>query len=92
MDYCHLGQSDEKDKAAVLVMKDSRSKTTMSMMVPGKGLSAPWVAKRAAKFIDHLGYLETILKCDQEPAIKELQEESVRIRDKKTIPEHSVAL
>ena len=41
---------------------------TWAMLVPRKGTEFPWIAKRAAKFIDQRGHNRVTFRCDNEPA------------------------
>eukprot|EP00973_Karenia_brevis_P093693 12418603-Karenia_brevis.AAC.1 len=45
------------------------------MLVLRKGAQTTFIADRIRKIINEIGYKEVIIKCDQEPAIKELQSE-----------------
>ena len=53
---------------------------TWAMLVPRKGMEFPWIAKRAAKFIDQLGHNRVTLRCDNEPAIEALAREIAQAR------------
>ena len=46
------------------------------MLVPRKGTEFPWIAKRAARFIDQLGHNRVTLRCGTEPAIEALAREN----------------
>ena len=59
----------------VLVIQERRHKMTWAMLVPKKGKEFPWIAKRAAKFIDQLGHNRVTFRYDNEPAIKALARE-----------------
>ena len=74
MDYCFMGQDDEHEKMAILVIVDKRTKTKFSHYVSKKGVSHDWIIGRVIKDIESLGYGKIILKCDQEPALVDLQE------------------
>ena len=53
MDYGFLGETEgEEHVSAVLVISERRHKMTWTMLVPRKGTEFPWIAKRAARFID----------------------------------------
>ena len=56
----------------VIVIKENKYGNTFSMVVPAKGVCRPWVPDRIVKWIDSLGYNKITLKCDGEPAIKDL--------------------
>ena len=44
---------------------------TWAVLVPRKGTEFPWIAKRAAKFIDQPEQKRVTLRCDNEPAAGE---------------------
>ena len=70
MDYGFLGDRESEDRVSpVLVIRERRHKMTWVVLVPRKGTEFPWIAKRAAKFIDQLGHNRVTLRCDNEPAI-----------------------
>ena len=48
---------------------EGRRQNIMSSVALKKGIEEPWTSERVAKFIDLLGYRETALKSDTEPAI-----------------------
>ena len=57
MDYGFFGERETEEQVSpVLVIREGRHKTTWAMLVPRKGAEFPWIAKRAAKFIDQLGH------------------------------------
>ena len=49
-------------------------------LVPRKGTEFPWIAKRAAKFIEQFGHNRVTLRCDNEPAIEALAREIAQAR------------
>ena len=61
----------------------------MAMLVPRKGTEFPWIAKRAARFIDQLGHNRVTLRYDTEPAIEALAREIGQARQEgsQTVPE-----
>ena len=62
---------------------------TWAMLVRRKGTEFPWIAKRAAKFIDQLGHNRVTLRSDNEPAIEALAREIAQARQdgSQTVPE-----
>ena len=62
---------------------------TWMMLVPNKENEFAWIARRAAKFIDWLGYNKVTLRCDSEPAIEALAKEIAQARQEgsQTVPE-----
>ena len=68
MDYGFLGEKESEEQVTlVLVIRERRHTKTWAMLVPRKGTEFPWIAKRAAKFIDLLGHNKATLRCDNEP-------------------------
>ena len=59
------------------------------MLFPRKGTEFPWIAKRAARFIDQHGHNRVTLRCDNEPAIEALAREIGQARQEgsQTVPE-----
>ena len=72
-----------------MVIRERRHKITWTMLVPRKGTEFPWIAKRAAKFIDQLGLNRVTLGCDNEPAVEALAREIAQARQegRQTVPE-----
>ena len=68
MDYGFLGERETE-------IWERRHEMSWAMLVPRKGTEFPWIAKRAAKFIDQLGHNRVTLSCDNEPAIEALASE-----------------
>ena len=79
MDYGFHGER-VSEETLVLVIRERRHKMTWAMLVPRKGTEFPWIAKRAAKFIDQLGHDRVTLRCDNEPAIEALAREIAQTR------------
>ena len=77
-DYGFLGAQGEEETVAIQVARDSRTKMLFAHVVPRKGLTHEHGAEDMIKDIKKLGYLEVILKCDGEPALKSVQEEGGR--------------
>ena len=80
MDYCFpRGTKDGAPK--VLALRSRKDGTTLSLVVPKKGLPEEWVAARVAKAIEDIGLkdFKIITKSDGEPAMKTLREAVSRI-------------
>ena len=62
---------------------------TWAILVPRKGTEFPWIAKRAAKFIEQLGHNRVTLRCDNERTIETLVREIAQARQEgnQTVPE-----
>ena len=70
MDHGVLGERDTEERMPpVLVIRERRHNMTWAMLIPRKGAVFPWIAKRAAKFVDHN---RVTIRCDNEPAIDAL--------------------
>ena len=50
-------------------VKEDKHPNFMGSVVLKKGIEEPWALERVLRFIDSLGYLETTLQSDAEPAI-----------------------
>ena len=90
MDHGFLGDGDSEDRVSpVIVIRERRHKMRWAMLVPRKGTEFPWIAKRAAKFIDQLGHNRVTLRSDNEPAIEALAREIAQARQdgSQTVPE-----
>ena len=62
MDYCFMGSNTLKDSsnpklATILVVKDKETKMIMGTVVPKKGTTHEFVAKRVIAFIDDLRFI-----------------------------------
>ena len=86
MDYGFLGERESEEH---VVIRERRHKMTWAMLVPRKGTEFPWIAKRAARFIDQLGHNRVTLRCDSEPPIEALAREIGQARQEgsQTVPE-----
>lgn len=97
IDYGYLHDGDQGEGGsrpggtAVLFGIEAVTGLCLAMMVPGKGLSVPWVAKRIAAWIDRLGSTRAVVKADNEPAITALVDEVRRQRadGSITVPDNS---
>ena len=75
-DYGFFGERESEEQVSlVLVIRERRHKMTWTMLVSGMGTEFPWIAKRAARFIDQLGQNRVTLRCDTEPATGALARE-----------------
>ena len=90
MDHGFLGERESEEQVSpALVIREKRHKMTWAMLVPRKGTEFPWIAKRAARFIDQLGHNRATLRCHNEPAIEALAREIAQARQEgsQTVPE-----
>ena len=73
MDYGFLGERESEEQVTLVLVIRARSlKMTWAMLVSSKGTAFPWIAKRAARFIDQLGHNKITLRCDSELATEAL--------------------
>ena len=83
VDYCFMGTNeDDKEKLlTILVAKERDSGMMMSTIVPKKGSTGEFAAKRLNEFLKEVGceFHSVILKSDQEPALQALLEDVRRI-------------
>ena len=89
-DYGFFGERESEEQVSlVLVIHERTHKMTWAMLVPRTGTEFPWIAKRAAKFIDQLGNNRVTLRCDNELAIEALARELAQARQEgsQTVPE-----
>ena len=57
MDCGFLGERESEEQLALVpFFRERRLMMPWAMLVPRKGTEFPWVAKRAARFIDQLGH------------------------------------
>ena len=92
MDYAFMNSKDDDDSKAtpILVIKCSESGAICSHLVPQKGTAHEWIVDRVIAVLENLGYgkRKVIIKCDQEPAIVDLQKKIIKKREN-VIPENS---
>ena len=62
-------QTIPEESVTCIAVKEDRHQNIMSSVVLKKGIEQPWASERVARFINSLGYKETTLKSDTEPAI-----------------------
>ena len=90
MDYGFLGERESEEQVnPMVVSRERRHKITWAMLVPRKGTEFPWLAKRAAEFIDQLGHNRVTLRCDNEPALEACARQIAQARQegRQTVPE-----
>lgn len=88
-DYCFMGREEEDETIAIQVMKDTRSKAWFAHVVPKKGIGHEHGVTMALEDILLMGYKKIILKCDNEPALKQVQHAVRDQREDETICENS---
>ena len=83
MDYCFMGSETSVDKVlTILVARDRDSRMTCSTVVPRKGTTGSFAAKRINAFINEMGceFVDVTIKSDQEPAIVALVDDIKKLR------------
>jgi hypothetical protein len=82
VDYCFMGTAAVDKTRAILVAKQPGTKYLMASVMPLKGASHEFPAKRLCAFLRELGleHNDVVLKSDQEPAIGGLLNEVVKKR------------
>ena len=89
-DYGFFGGKEDEETLAVQVARDRRTQMIFANVVPRKGMIHEHGAQSMVDDLAKLGYQEIILKCDGEPALKNVQAEVQRRRAAQTILENSV--
>ena len=82
VDYCFMGSKTDVTTRCIVVAKDCSSKIVMASVVPVKGSSHEFPAKRINAFVRELGLeaQDLVLRSDQEPALQDLLAEVDRRR------------
>ena len=77
VDYCFMGSKADTTTKCIVVAKDYDSKSIMASIVPTKGGSHDYPAKRINAFIRELGLeaQDVVFRSDQEPALQDLLRE-----------------
>ena len=82
LDYCFMSSGgDDTSVLTILVAKERDTGMTCSTVVPRKGATGEFAAKRIVAFIREIGceFVTVIVKSDQEPAIQALIEDVRRM-------------
>ena len=74
VDHCFMGSKGDATPRCIVVAKEYESKSVMASVVPVKGPSNEFPAKRITAFIRELGLenQDFVLRSDQEPALPDL--------------------
>ena len=94
MDFCFMGEEKDSTKLTILVVRERRTRMTMSSVTPTKG-DNEFLAKRLMAFLREIGADkgDIVVKTDQEPAMLALLNELARHRAAagggRVVPEHS---
>ena len=89
--YCFPGDA-QGQKLTTLVGKERRTSIQMATVVPTEGSSGQFAVEKAERFFKECGAgaEKTLIKSDQEPAIKVFVEDVIKVRgDASTIVEWS---
>ena len=89
MDYMYMQKAGEDGTKPILVIKDSNLKMLYAMVVNKKGAGSKGIIEKVTKIVKSFVYHTCILRTDQEPAMKEMQEElrKTKSEDLKFIPD-----
>ena len=88
-DYCFLATNDAKTTIPIQVMLDTRTQMIFGHVVPRKGMMDAHGCNEMCNDLEKLGYSEIILKCDEEPALINIQNTVAARRQRKTVCENS---
>jgi hypothetical protein len=82
VDYCFMGGMEDQKTKVIVVAKDRATRMVMSSVVPLKGASHEFPARRIRAFVKELGmeHVALTLKGDQEPALRDLMHAVARVR------------
>ena len=75
IDYMYMTSRDADSSNPIVVIKDSEKGGVWAFMALKKGSENTHIAERIAKTINFMGYPKCAIRCDQEPAMRELQKE-----------------
>ena len=77
LDYCFMGSKEDAATKCIVVAKDYDSKSVMASVVPVKGSSNEFPARRINAFVRELGLegQDLVLRSDQEAALQDLLRE-----------------
>eukprot|EP00973_Karenia_brevis_P096202 12431137-Karenia_brevis.AAC.1 len=75
IDYMFMTSRDAEKSNPIIVIKDSKNDGVWAFMALRKGSTNTYIAERIAKVINFMGYKKCTIRCDQEPAMKDLQKE-----------------
>jgi hypothetical protein len=87
MDYAFVRRQDETQTMTVLIMKDRESRAVRAWTMRNKGVCFEEAAARAVEGIKGFGHTNKILvKVDNEPALKALRDEVIKLLGQQAIP------
>eukprot|EP00973_Karenia_brevis_P021534 2959621-Karenia_brevis.AAC.2 len=75
IDYMYMTNREAAKSNPIAVVKDVKKEGVWAFMALKKGSGGTYIASRIARAINFMGYKKCAIKCDQEPAIKDLQKE-----------------
>ena len=90
-DYGFLGTKGETETQAVQIERDRRTQMLFAHHVPRKGMASEHGARMLCQDLDTMGYKQLILKCDNEPALVNVQVEVKKVSPQDVILENSPA-
>ena len=87
MDYAFVRRHDETQNMTILIMKDRESRAVRAWTMRNKGVCFEEAAARAVEGIKGFGHTNKILvKVDNEPALKALRDEVIKLLGQQAIP------
>jgi hypothetical protein len=87
MDYAFVRRQDETQTMTVLILKDRESRAVRAWTMRNKGVCFEEAAFRAMEGIKAFGHTNKILvKVDNEPALKALRDEVIKLLEQQAIP------
>ena len=89
LDDAFLRESESDETMAILVMKDRDTKMVFADVVEIKGRGLEGTVENVVRNIAWLGHKKVILCTDQEPAILDLINGIIEVRQEPTIPQNS---
>ena len=89
LDYAFPRESESDETMTILVMKDRDTKTVFADVVETEGRGVEGAVENAVRNIARLGHKKVILCADQEPAILDLINGIIEVRQEPTIPQNS---
>ena len=75
IDYMYMTNREFGQGNPIVVVKDSENDGVWAFMALRKGAGNTYVAERIAQVINFMGYKRCTIRCDQEPAMRDLQKE-----------------
>ena len=75
IDYMYMTNREHGKGNPIVVVKDSEKDGVWAFMALKKGSGNSYIAESIARVINFTGYKQCTIRCDQEPAMRDLQKE-----------------